>query len=447
MLNINRFFNKDKRSSKAFVNILVSGTFKFADTIVYFLLVPLTLGYVNPYEYGIWITLNSILTWVDSFDIGLGNGLRNKLTEALAKEDIQSARKYVSTTFFMLVGIILVVGTIGYVAISNIDWYTLLNVDSSAVGNLREIILVSFSFFALNFVLKFVGNIYQALQLPSAMYIMNFAGHTISLIVIYLLTLYAPGSLFLLAIVYSAAPPLVYAIAYPVTFNKLYKYLAPSINFFDKGCVKELFNLSMMFFAIQIASLVLFSLSSLLISNMFGPAEVTPYNIAQRYFSVIPMLCNIIIAPMWSATTDAYARGDIDWISRTQRKMIRLLFVTFVILLLMVCVSPIMYNLWIGEKVSIHWSITVLMALYNFIIMWSVAYSYFLNGMGKLKLQAINTVAVAICFYPLCRFLGSMYLVPGILMGMCLVNLSGAVLNTIQFKLVVSRKAVGIWNK
>ena len=68
----------DARSEKNKKNIVVSAGIKIADTMVHLLLVPLTLGYLNAYEYGIWLTLNSILAWINSFDIGLGNGLRNK---------------------------------------------------------------------------------------------------------------------------------------------------------------------------------------------------------------------------------------------------------------------------------------------------------------------------------------------------------------------------------
>ena len=66
-------------------NILVSMLIKGWGSIVQFLLVPVTLGCLNQYEYGIWLTINSILVWIDSFDIGLGNGLRNNLAESLAK--------------------------------------------------------------------------------------------------------------------------------------------------------------------------------------------------------------------------------------------------------------------------------------------------------------------------------------------------------------------------
>ena len=46
---------------------------------------PITLNCLTQYEYGIWLTINSVLVWIDSFDIGLGNGLRNQLTKSIAE--------------------------------------------------------------------------------------------------------------------------------------------------------------------------------------------------------------------------------------------------------------------------------------------------------------------------------------------------------------------------
>ena len=79
----------DKRTHKVKANILYSFAFKAIDAMVYFMIVPATLGFLDKYSYGIWLTLNSILLWINTFDAGLGNGMRNCLTVSLAKEDIE----------------------------------------------------------------------------------------------------------------------------------------------------------------------------------------------------------------------------------------------------------------------------------------------------------------------------------------------------------------------
>lgn len=443
-----KIFQGEARSVKATKNIIASAVIKGADTLVYLLLVPLTLGYLNAYVYGIWLTLNSMLAWINSFDIGLGNGLRNKLAIAIAEGDKEKARAYVSTTFFMLIFIIGGVYTILAITTNYIDWHSLLNVTDDSVGNLVEVVQISLLFFCINFVLKFVGNVYQALQLPAFNYLISFSGHLLSLVVIFIFTKLIPqGSLFWVAAIYSIAPPLAYLTAYPVTFKKLYPYLSPSFKFFKKEYVKDLLSLSVIFFILQIASIVLFALSNLLISNMFGPEQVTPYNIAYRYFSLVPMVFNMLITPMWSAATDAYTKGDYEWIRRSNRKIVYFLFIFAGILTLMVAASRLIYHIWIGEDVNIPISLSSFMAVYIMILIWSLSYSYFLNGIGRLRLQMICTIAAAACFYPVCYYFGELYGVLGIVIGMCIVNLPGAVFNTIQFNKALNNSDKGIWAK
>jgi O-antigen/teichoic acid export membrane protein len=76
--------NGNVRSVKAKKNIIASFGIKGISIIIGFIFVPLLIDYLGTFEYGIWITLGSIVGWINYFDIGLGNGLRNKFTEALA---------------------------------------------------------------------------------------------------------------------------------------------------------------------------------------------------------------------------------------------------------------------------------------------------------------------------------------------------------------------------
>ena len=84
------FFKKhsEERSEIAKKNIFYSFFVKGFGIFISLLVVPVTIKFLNPTEYGIWLTLNSILLWINTFDIGLGNGLRNKLSEAFADNDL-----------------------------------------------------------------------------------------------------------------------------------------------------------------------------------------------------------------------------------------------------------------------------------------------------------------------------------------------------------------------
>jgi O-antigen/teichoic acid export membrane protein len=447
ILNLKKLFSGDSRTVKARKNILASIVLKGIDSLVYLLLVPVTLGYLNPYEYGIWLTLSSILAWINSFDIGLGNGMRNKLAEAYAMQKKELCRSYVSTTFFMLcllMGGIILVGSLVY---HFIDWYQILNTTIEAVPHLDQIVYVAFAIFCLNFVFKIIGNVYLALQLPAVNNAIVTLGHLLSLIVIFILTKTTTGSLLFVAVAYTASPLLVYLLVYPVTFQILFPWLAPAISYFDKKYLKDLFSIGIQFFLLQLSGILLFAFANLLISHQFGPQEVTPYNIAFRYFSFVPMVMAIILSPMWSASTDAYAKGDLHWIQKTMSHIHKILLLAYGVIVLMVCAAQMVYRIWVGPEIEIPFTMSLFIGLYFAILISSLSYSNFLNGLGKLRVQTINTVTVAILFYPICTILGQSLGILGIVCGMCLLNLSSLVLNKIQFEKVITGKAEGLWNK
>jgi len=134
------FFTKGhSRSLRAKKNISVSFIAKVLSILVSFLIVPLTLGYVGKVEYGIWMAISSIISWFSFFDIGLGNGLRNKLAEALARNDNETAKIYISSTF-ALISLIAALMFIGFFIVAKfISWNKVLNTELVANSELLSI--------------------------------------------------------------------------------------------------------------------------------------------------------------------------------------------------------------------------------------------------------------------------------------------------------------------
>ena len=436
-----------ERTSKLKKNIGASVLIKAADVVVGLLLIPLTLDYLNAYEYGIWMTLYTMLSWINSFDVGLSNGLRNKVAEAIALGDKERARSYVSTSVVILVGISLILIIAVSIAFKWLNWYTILNVDSKTVSNLPKIVYFSFLLFCFNFTIKFIGSIYQALQMPAANYGIGLAGHILSLIAIWACTKTAPANLMIVALIYSAAPPFVYLCCYPITFSRLFPYLSPSIKYYRKENIKELLSISILFFIIQIAGIILFSLTNLIISHQFGTDKVTPYDIAYKYYQMPMMLFNLLIVPIWTAVTDAYTKDDMEWIKAVNNKLKRILLIIALLLIIMTMASQFVFQIWVGNSVHISFALCILMAIYTFLILYSISYSYLLNGMNKVGLQSINTIIVSILFYPICLFCSNRWGVEGVIIGMCICNISGVILNVIQFNKVVQKHDRGIWSR
>lgn len=446
-MNLKIIFGGDHRTALIKKNIAGSLLIKGWSCIVQFLIVPLSLQCLTKYEYGIWLTINSILMGIDAIDVGLGNGLRNRLAEAMALDNRDMARQQVSTTFFMLVMIMLPLIILFVVSMQFVDCNALMNVSPELVPNIRGILVASVAIMGSTFIFKFIGNMYMGLQLPAINNLLVVLGQTVSLGVLFVLSLLGHSSLMTVAVAFTASPLLVYLIAYPVSFLGKYSILAPSFRFFDMESLRSLFGLGMKFFVIQVSGLMLFMSSNVIISHVMNPAEVTPYQIAYRYFSILYMLFAIIASPLWSATTDAYTKGDWDWIRRAMRKMNMLLVVSVAFVMLMIVVAPLFYHFWIGDKVEVELSLNIMMAIYSYMLVVSNSYSYILMGIGKIRMILIVTVSEMIIFVPIeyfaCKYVGT----TGLLTSLILSTAICAILNNMQLKYLSLGKAKGIWNR
>lgn len=447
-MNAKLLLGKDKRTILIRKNIIASFVIKGWGCFVLLLLLPLTLKCLGTYENGIWLTISSMLLWIEQMDIGLGNGLRNRLAINIAQDDFQEARTAISSTFAMLSIIMAITLAVILAIINSTNIWAFLNIDAQLVPNLKEVASIVTILFCSSFVMKFTGNVYMGLQLPAVNNVMVVIGQTFVFLGTAILYLLKIHSLMAIALVNTASPLIIYLAVYYYTFYVKYSYLRPSKNFINFSVAKELIKQGMLFFILQISGIVLFMSSNILISRFFSPDSVTPYQIAYRYFSIILLVFGIISTPYWTATTDAFARKDKQWIIKSGKRLNIITFVICLGALLMLLISDFVYKIWIGYNVHIPWSMSITMAAYVVILIISLRYSCILNGLGKLRLQLIFTATEAILYIPFSVLAIKQYhYIITLIVVMCIVNIPGLIVNRIQYKKLINNTATGIWKK
>ena len=131
------------RTKRLMNNIVASFLVKGWSSVVVLLMVPLTLCCLGEYQNGVWLTISSMLVWIDQMDIGLGNGLRNSLATLIAKGKVEDALKVVSSTLAMLCCIVIPVMVVLCFAIWYSDVFSFLNVDETVIPDLRIALFIS----------------------------------------------------------------------------------------------------------------------------------------------------------------------------------------------------------------------------------------------------------------------------------------------------------------
>lgn len=433
--------NINNRSNMIYKNIIVSFFVKGWSAIVVLLMVPLTLKMLGAYSNGVWLTISGILIWIDFMDIGLGNGLRNTLAKYVAIGDNEKARMAVSSTFFILTIIIIPLLLLCCALIHLLDIYNLLGISRNLVPNLSSILTIAVVMTSITFILKAIGNLYMGLQLPAISNLIMCLGQTLSLVIT--LTAYYIGcrSLTYVVFINTLSPLIIWTAFYPYTFFYRYPQFRPSFRYINKQISYILCSQGIKFFVLQIFSVVLFASVNIIISKLFSPSEVTPYQIVYRYFSLILVIFNIISIPFWNATTDAYYRDDMIWIKNSSRKLDAVVVTSFFVLLVMVLLSGFIYSIWIGYEVTIPIELSIAMAAYIFVLIVSLRYSYILNGVNALRIQLIFTIFATVVFVPLSWYAGNTFRnVSSIVWVMCIINIPGMLANAWKYYQIFYKK-------
>ena len=274
------FKGGSERTVKAKKNVLYMVVYKGISILAGLLLVPITINYVDSENYGLWLTLSSMIAWMSFFDIGINNGLKNKLAEALARKDYMLGRKYVSTTYAILALIFIPLMLILLFIVPLIPWVSLLNISSKYGNSLVVAICILVVYFCLNFILSTINVVMMADQQPADASLRSLVQQLVSLAIIYVLTLTTKGSLVNLCLALCASPLIVVLFFNFSLFRGKYAGLAPSFNNIDFSVAPDLMKLGIQFFIIQVAGIIQWQMANFLIIRYFGAVSVTEYNIA-----------------------------------------------------------------------------------------------------------------------------------------------------------------------
>lgn len=401
-------------------NISLSVLYKFLSLVIVFTTIPLLLNYLEVEQYGIWVTIFSLINIVLFIDGGIGNGLKTKLSEAISLKDFKLAKTYISTAYISIAVISVTLFLIGSICIYFFNLQSVFNTNVLTNSELKTILYITLFLVITGFVLNLFKSFYYASQQASKVELAMLLYQLIILLTVFLLLKYCTRNLLFVALLYGASN-IIISVIFTTLFFRKNKNLVPSINLFNKKKVKDLMGLSLGFFIIQLSMIVIYTTDSLIITNLLGPAEVTNYDIVYKLFQVIITISVIAQDPFWALYTDAYQKKDFKWIKNTILKLNKLFILFVLFIFLIYIVSEDVIKFWLQRDLLLKNSLLLYMSFFILVRIYGVIYMNFLNAIGKIKLQMWLYVFGAFINIPI-----SIYFVKYFHMGS-----SGVILGTI----------------
>ena len=414
------------------------------------LYVPLFLECLDKTRYGIWVTIMSLVNWIGFFDIGIGQGLRNLLAKSLAEENYIEAKKVVSTAYVAMILIFALIMVIFVFIYPFINWYKIFNAPVDMASEINTLILIVVLMMCMNFILGIFKSVLLAYQMPDVTSNMNLAIQSISLLTIFIFYLSGKiSSLIGIGSILVIIPVLVYVFYTFKYFRGRFKRVLPSLRFFEKKMVRQILTLGAAFFIIQISNLFLFQSNNIIISNIIGPEAVPEYYIVNKYLSILLFAFTIITTPFWSAVTDAYTKKDIAWIKNVKSKLVRIYCGFILLAIIMVIISPLFFNIWLGDKMEISTYLVILLSVFLLLQMYSNIFLSIINGIGKIKLQFYISILLPFIYVPLAIVMGKHMGIYGVVISGIIMMLIYVIIYPIQYYKIISNenKPNSIWYK
>ncbi len=396
---MSKFLEKFKKNSTV-KHMIGSGFLKLVSLVINLLYVPIVLSFLGVEKYGVWSTILTILSWVSYFDIGIGNGLRNKLTEAISEGRKEDCRRLVSSAYVFIAVIMGALLILGIVVAQFVNWDKILGVKNGIDEILVIIVCLSLLFVTTNFVLSICRNVLYALQKASYVSILEFSTQLINLIVIVILRAVTTGTLLSVMLVYGISMVGVNVLCSAILYIKN-DSVRPNIRSVDFKLGKSITSLGIKFFIVQICALVLFSTDSLMISMLYGANDVTPYSTVNKVFTTIAGVYTAFLAPIWSAFTKAKTEKNNAMMLKSIRNL-QLFMIPFVVLAILVTVffKPIA-KIWLRQELDYAYAIIPCGLAYCVIMIWTNMYAAVGNGLELMKISIIVAVVQAVVNIPL----------------------------------------------
>lgn len=408
----------EERYRRVVLSVAAAVATKAAAGISTLISVPLAVRYLGIERYGYWVAIISMVSMLVFADLGIGAALLNLLGRRRPDADPQSARTYISSAFWALgVMVLLLVVLFAFLYI-RLPIDRLFGVSASFVreeGGAALLIIAGF------FLLALFCGIIQRIQLSLQEGFVNSYWEALGIVlglVLLILAILLDAGLPWIAAAVAGAPVLVTALNGFFLFGKKHPELSPRISDVSAPAAKEILKVGVLFLILQQATSLAFLSDNFIVGLLMGTRAVTEYSVPMRLFSLAPVLVNLFLLPLWPAYADALRRGDILWAQRmVSRSFLVSILITGIPSLILILFGRDLVRIWAGAEVQPSLMLLIGMGVWTVTYAAGSALVMFLTGAGFLSFQVKWTVVTAVAAIVAKVLLGRWFGLEGVVWG------------------------------
>ena len=304
-----------------------------------------------------WLAVSSIIAILTFADLGIGNGLITKISEADGRQDVRATQVLTSSAFAMLCIIAAVLAIALVIVCPHINWGQLLSIKSDAVrAEVPKAIVTLGLITAVAMPVSVVVRVQTGLQQGFQVALWGMAGTLSSLVALVAAT------------------------------------------------------------RLQTGLVGAFLTDNIVVANRLESEAVAQLAVPAKLFTLVLLPVTLLVSPLWPAYGEARARGDVAWIRRTlmYSTILGVLF-TACAGLVAVALGPFIVGHWSRGAVVPALNLLFALAVWSTVLAWGHAAGAFLNGTGQIVAQAICSILMAVEAFALKWLLAERWGISGVI--------------------------------
>lgn len=410
--------------------------------------IPMFLNYLGQKDYGIWIALFSMITWVSIADLGIGSGLRNMLGAALARQESNKVRKYIFTAYISVSAICISLLILNYIITLTIDVGRFFpNYEQKNIISIYNYTIISFLLILQGKLLHSIAAAYHRSEIASIVNTVQAVG--ICLIIILINVLQMPADILSFVKLFCFLCIVIYTVPCALVVIRIVGTKQFTLKHYHRHTLMKLLNFGWRFLILQLSAIVLYSTDAFLLQYFFSPEITAEYGTYLKYFGIIVLLTTILGSPLWSVTVSETEKANKIILNLLRHKLLFYYIFLMLFTLLLIAIQKPIFQIWVPKLITTDYKMVLLISIYSFMQCLLFISGNIINGSGALMLQTI--------FAPLAAVINLLLVVIGIkffdlgvnwiIVSTIIANAPSLIINYVHCRKILNSTNQGIWSK